>query len=76
MTKKEREIMKVALWKLARRYVRAENNGKTEEYLDGYFDSMVTMYTSLDFTLKSGIDLTDLLVKIKDGMTYDEIFNK
>lgn len=76
MTKKEREIMKVALWKLARRYVRVENNGKNEEYLDGYYSAMVTMYTSLDFTLKSGVDLTDLLVKIKNGMSYEEIFDK
>ena len=75
MTKKEKEMMKVAFWKLARRYVRAENNDAKEEYLDGYYSAMVTMYTSLDFTLKSGVDLTDLLVKIKDGMTYDEIFN-
>lgn len=77
MTKKEKEIMKVALWKSARRYVRAENNGKSEEYLNGYFDAMITMCTSLlDFSLKSGVDLTDLLVNIKNGMTYDEIFNK
>ena len=75
MTKTERETMKVAFWKLARRYVRAENNDEKEEYLDGYYSAMTTMYTSLDFTLKSGVDLTDLLVKIKDGMTYDEIFN-
>lgn len=76
MTKKEREIMEVAFWKLARRYVRAENNGTKEEYLNGYFDAMVTMYTSLDFTLKSGVDLTDLLVNIKKGMSYEEIFDK
>ena len=76
MTKKERETMKVAFWKLARRYVRAENNDAKEEYLDGYYSAMVTMYTSLDFTLKSGVDLTDLLVKIKNGLTYEEIFDK
>ena len=76
MTKKERETMKVAFWKLARRYVRAERNGKNEEYLDGYYDAIVAMYTSLDFTLKSGVDLTDLLVKIKNGLTYEEIFDK
>lgn len=76
MTKKERELMNITLWKLASRYVRAENNGKSEEYLSGYYSAMVTMYTSLDFSLKSGVDLTDLLVKIEKGMTYDEIFNK
>ena len=75
MTKKEKEIMKVALWKLARKFVRAEKDGKNEEYLNGYFEAMVTMYTSLDFSLKSGVDLTDLLVRIKNGETYDEIFN-
>lgn len=72
MTKKEKETMNITLWKLASRYVRAENNGKSEEYLNGYYFSMVTVFS----TLNAGIDVTDLLVKIKDGMTYDEIFNK
>ena len=72
MTKKERETMNITLWKLANRYIRAENNGKNEEYLNGYYFSMVTVFS----TLNTDIDLTDLLVKIKDGMTYNEIFNK
>lgn len=72
MTKKEKETLNITLWKLARRYVRNENNGKNEEYLDGYYSAMVTVFS----TLNVGIDLTDLLVKIEKGMTYDEIFNK
>lgn len=72
MTKKERELMNITLWKLASRYVRAENNGKSEEYLDGYYSAMVTVFS----TLNTDIDVTDLLVKIEKGMTYDEIFNK
>lgn len=72
MTKKERELMNITLWKLASRYVRAENNGKSEEYLNGYYSSMVTVFS----TLNAGIDVTSLLVKIENGMTYDEIFNK
>lgn len=72
MTKKEKETLNITLWKLARRYIRNENNGKNEEYLDGYYSAMVTVFS----TLNVGIDLTDLLVKIEDGMTYYEIFNK
>lgn len=72
MTKKEKETMNITLWKLASRYVRAENNGKNEEYLDGYYSAMVTVFS----TLNTDIDVTSLLVKIENGMTYDEIFNK
>ena len=72
MTKKEKETMNITLWKLASRYVRAENNGKSEEYLDGYYSAMVTVFS----TLNTDIDVTSLLVKIEKGMTYDEIFNK
>ena len=72
MTKKEKETMNITLWKLASRYVRAENNGKNEEYLNGYYSAMVTVFS----TLNTDIDVTSLLVKIEKGMTYDEIFNK
>ena len=72
MTKKERELMNITLWKLASRYVRAENNGKSEEYLSGYYSAMITVFS----TLNTDIDVTSLLVKIEKGMTYDEIFNK
>ena len=72
MTKKEREMLNVTLWKLARRYVRAENNGEKEEYLDGYYLSMTTVFNSLN----TEISLTDLLVNIKKGMSYEEIFDK
>ena len=72
MTKKEKETLNITLWKLARRYVRNENNGKNEEYLNGYYSAMVTAFS----TLNAGIDVTSLLVKIEKGMTYDEIFNK
>ena len=72
MTKKEKETMNITLWKLASRYVRAENKGKDEEYLNGYYSAMVTVFS----TLNTDIDVTDLLVKIEKGMTYDEIFNK
>ena len=72
MTKKERELMNITLWKLASRYVRAENNGKSEEYLSGYYSAMITIFS----TLNTDIDVTSLLVKIEKGMTYDEIFNK
>lgn len=71
MTKKEREMLNVTLWKLARRYARVENHYK-EEYLDGYYSAMTTVFGSLN----TEIDLTDLLIKIKNGETYDEIFNK
>ena len=71
MTKKEREMLNVTLWKLARRYVRAENNGK-EEYTDGYYSAMTTVFNSMN----TEISLTDLLVYIKKGMSYEEIFNK
>ena len=72
MTKKEKEAMNITLWKLASRYVRAENNGKSEEYLSGYYSAMITIFS----TLNTDIDVTSLLVKIEKGMTYDEIFNK
>ena len=72
MTKKERETLNITLWKLARRYVRAENNGEKEEYLDGYYLSMTTVFNSLN----TEISLTDLLVNIKKGMSYEEIFDK
>lgn len=70
MTKKERETLNITLWKLARRYVRAENNSENEEYLDGYYSAMTTVFNSLD----TKISLTDLLVYIKRGMSYEEIF--
>lgn len=72
MTKKEKETMNITLWRLANRYIRAENNGKNEEYLNGYYSAMITVFS----TLNTDIDVTSLLVKIEKGMTYDEIFNK
>ena len=71
MTKKEKEILNTTLWKLARRYVRTENNGK-EEYIDGYYAAMTTVFNSLN----TEISLTDLLVNIKKDMSYEEIFDK
>ena len=72
MTKKEKEMLNATLWKLARRYARAENNNKNEEYLDGYYSAMTTVFNSLN----TEINLTDLLVNIKKGMSYEEIFDK
>ena len=72
MTKKEKEMLNVTLWKLARRYVRAYNRGADESYLDGFYSSMRTVFNSLS----TGTDLTDLLTKVEKGMTYEEIFDK
>lgn len=72
MTKKEKETLNITFWKLANRYLRAESKGADEPYLDGYFFAMTTVF----HLLSTDIDLTELLVKIKKGMSYEEIFNK
>ena len=78
ITKKEKETLNITFWKLANRYLRAENKGADNSYLDGYFFAMTTVFhlLSTETDLNQFLYLIDLLVKIKKGMTYEEIFNK
>ncbi len=68
MTKKEKETMNLLTWKVARRYLRAEEKGRSEEELKGMF----TMISMMENTL--GIDINAVMAEIKKGKTYEEMF--
>lgn len=67
MTKKEREIMNITIWKMARRYLREENK-KNNDYSEGFYDAMVMLANTLN------INLTQLLIDIESDKLYDDIF--
>ena len=68
MTKKEKSTMNLMVWKIARRYLRAEKKGASEEKLDGMFAVMSTIEYML------GIDINMVMAEIEKGKTYEEIF--
>ena len=67
MTKKEKEIMNITIWKMARRYLREENK-KNNDYSEGFYDAMVMLANTLN------INLTQLLIDIESDKLYDDIF--
>ena len=68
MTKKEKETMNLLAWKVARRYLRAEKKGESEEKLNGMF----TMISMMEYIL--GIDINTVMAEIEKDKTYEEIF--
>ena len=69
MTKKEREIMNITIWKMARRYLREENK-KNNDYSEGFYNAMVMLANTLN------IDLTHLLIDIENNKLYEDIFGE
>lgn len=74
MTKKEKEIMNIALWKMALLYTRKSQNEKfkaNEEYSKGWLDAYYSAMVSLAMTLH--VDLTQLLIDIEKGKFFEDI---
>ena len=69
MTKKEREILNITIWKMARRYIREENK-KNNDYSEGFYNAMVMLANTLN------IDLTHLLIDIENNKLYEDIFGE
>ena len=67
MTKKEREAMNITIWRMAKRYLREENK-KDDDYSEGFYNAMGMLANTLN------IDLTQLLIDIKDDKYYEDIF--
>ena len=67
MTKKERETMNITIWRMAKRYLREENK-KNDDYSEGFYNAMVMLSNTLN------INLTQLLIDIKDDKYYEDIF--
>ena len=68
MTKKEKSTMNLTSWKIARRYLREEKKGTSEDKLDGMF----AVITTLEYML--GLDINTVMAEIEKGKTYEEIF--
>ena len=68
MTKKERETMNITIWRMAKRYLREENK-KDDDYSEGFYNAMGMLANTLN------INLTQLLIDIKDDKYYEDIFN-
>ena len=74
MTKKEKEIMNIALWKMALLYSRKSQNEKfksNEEYSKGWLDAYYSAMVSLAMTLH--VDLTQLLIEIEAGKFFEDV---
>ena len=67
MNKREKEIMNITLWRLAKNYIRKENNGYGKDWLNGYYSALL----SLSWALK--VDLNQLLIDIQDGKIFEDI---
>ena len=68
MTKKEKETMNITMWRMAKRYLREENK-KDDDYSEGFYNAMGMLANTLN------INLTQLLIDIKDDKYYEDIFN-
>ena len=68
MTKREKEKMNITIWRMAKRYLREENK-KNNDYSEGFYNAMVMLANTLN------INLTQLLIDIKDDKYYEDIFN-
>jgi hypothetical protein len=74
MTKKEKEIMNITLWKMALLYTRKSQNEKfkaNEEYSKGWLDAYYSAMVSLAMTLH--VDLTQLLIDVEEGKYFVDI---
>ena len=69
MTKKEKEKMNIAIWRMAKRYLREENK-KNNDYSEGFYNAMVMLANTLN------IDLTHLLIDIENNKLYEDIFGE
>ena len=69
MTKKEKEIMNITMWKMGRRYLREENK-RGDDYSEGFYNAMVMLANALN------INLTQLLIDIESDKCYEDIFGK
>ena len=69
MTKKEKEIMNITIWRMAKRYLREENK-KNNDYSEGFYNAMVMLANILN------IDLTQLLIDIENDKLYEDIFGE
>ena len=67
MTKKEKEAMNITIWRMAKRYLREENK-KDDDYSEGFYNAMGMLANTLN------INLTQLLIDIKDDKYYEDIF--
>ena len=70
MTKKEKSTMNLTAWKIARRYLREEKKGASEDKLYGMF----AVITTLEYML--GLDINAVMAEIEKGKTYEEIFGE
>ena len=71
MTKKEKEIMNIALWKMALLYTRKSQNEKfkaNEEYSKGWLDAYYSAMVSLAMTLH--VNLIQLLIDIEEDSGF------
>ena len=74
MTKKEKEIMNIALWKMALLYTRKSQSEKfkaNEEYSKGWLDAYYSAMVSLAMTLH--VNLIQLLIDIEEGKCFEDI---
>ena len=74
MTKKEKEIMNITLWKMALTYSRKSQSEKftvNKEYSKGWLDAYYSAMVSLAMTLH--VDLTQLLIDIEEGKYFEDI---
>ena len=74
MTKREKEIMNITLWKMALTYIRKTQSEKfkaNEEYSKGWLDAYYSAMVSLAMTLH--VDLTQLLIDIEEGKYFVDI---
>ena len=69
MTKKEKEMMNITIWRMAKRYLREENK-KNNDYSEGFYNAMVMLANTLN------IDLTHLLIDIENNKLYEDIFGE
>ena len=69
MTKKEKEIMNITVWRMAKRYLREENK-KSNDYSEGFYNAMGILANTLN------IDLTQLLIDIENNKLYEDIFSE
>ena len=69
MTKKEKEIMNITMWRMAKRYLREENK-KDDDYSEGFYNAMGMLANTLN------INLTQLLIDIESNKCYDDIFGE
>ena len=72
MTKREKEIMNITLWKMALTYkTQSEKFKANEEYSKGWLDAYYSAMVSLAMTLH--VDLTQLLIDVEEGKYFVDI---